>query len=178
MFGAIHEITTFRHMKSLILQRHAKSSWDHPDLNDFDRPLNQRGLRDALEMGKRMGRKGERPDLYVSSPANRAITTARIIGKELKYPLEKIVLNQAIYMAGVRTLLTIVNTLDDDNNTVILFGHNPGFTEFAEYLSDERFGNVPTSGQVKITFEAESWALISAGLGIVEWFDFPKNTLK
>jgi phosphohistidine phosphatase len=162
-------------MKTLILHRHAKSSWDHPNLIDFERPLNNRGKHDAPEMGKRLLDKSEKVELFVSSPAVRAISTARLVAKELGYPVGKITEERNIYMAGVRTLLNVVNNLDDQINSVMLFGHNPGFTEFAEYLTDEYLGNIPTCGQVKITFSISTWKMVSQGTGKMEWFDFPKN---
>jgi len=162
-------------MKTIFINRHAKSSWDHPDLSDFDRPLNKRGLKDAPEMGKRLSDKNEGIQLFISSPANRAISTARLMAGEIGYPQDKIQELQDIYHASARTLLDIVNRIQDDYNRVILFGHNPGFTDLAENLTGEYLGNVPTCGICKIEFQVESWNEVGFENGILKYFDYPKN---
>jgi phosphohistidine phosphatase len=161
--------------KTLYVNRHAKSSWDHPNLKDFDRPLNDRGERDAPEMGKRLKSKGIIPQLFVSSPAKRAITTARIIAKECGYSSDQIALEEDIYLASYSTLLGIVNGFDDRYDSIIIFGHNPGFTDLVEILTEEDIYNLPTCGICKITFPFDSWELISRGTGTLEYFDYPKN---
>lgn len=162
-------------MKTLFVNRHAKSSWDHPDLSDFDRPLNKRGLKDAPEMGARLSDRNEGIELFVSSPANRAITTARLMAKEVDYPLDKIVEIPDIYHASARTLLEIVNSFDDKYNRVIIFGHNPGFTDLSENLTGEYLNNVPTCGICKIEFQVDSWKEVGFESGMLKYFDYPKN---
>ncbi len=132
-------------------------------------------MHDAPEMGKRLRDKGDKTELILSSAAVRAISTARLVAKEIGYPVGKIIEERSIYMAGVRTLLNLVNNLDDEIASVMIFGHNPGFTEFAEYLTDEYLGNITTSGQVKIVFPFDTWKMLSQGTGKMQWFDFPKN---
>lgn len=162
-------------MKHLFLNRHAKSDWGQPGITDFERPLNKRGERDAPMMGERLAKRGENIDLVVSSPANRAITTARVIAKYINYPVEKIVEEPRIYEARVSELLKIVNHLDNKYNSVMLFGHNPGFTDFSDYLTGAGILNIPTCGICKITFNIDDWAEVSAHAGNMNYFDFPKR---
>ena len=115
-------------MKTLVLVRHAKSSWSDPSLDDFDRPLNKRGERNAPEMGRRLGESGLQPDIFVSSPANRARSTAEIIAKELDYPADNIIYHGDLYHASPGDLLEAVRSLGDNIETAFLFGHNPGIT--------------------------------------------------
>lgn len=162
-------------MKHLFLNRHAKSDWAQPTLTDFERPLNKRGVLDAPKMGKRLAKRGENIDLIVSSTANRAITTAMVIAKHINYPVENIREEPRIYEARVSELLEIVNTLDNKYNSVILFGHNPGFTDFADYLTGAGILNIPTCGICKISFDTDNWAEVSAHSGSMDYFDFPKR---
>lgn len=162
-------------MKTLFLNRHAKSSWAERGLDDFDRPLNARGESDAPMMGKRLSERNEKIDLIVSSPAKRAISTARIIAREIAYPEAKIKELKAIYDATVKDLLRITNNLTDDCDSVMLFGHNPGFTDFCDYLTGSGILNIPTCGISKITFELDHWSEVSAHTGYLSFFDFPKK---
>ena len=162
-------------MKRLILIRHAKSSWNNPGLTDFDRPLNKRGKRDAPVMGKRLKNRDVKPDLIISSPAKRALKTARIIAEEIGYPKVKIVTHASIYGEGMSALLELIRNLDDSHNRVIMFGHNPDFTMLAEHLTDHRVGNMPTCGIFCVDFEVDSWKQISERKGLFVFFDYPKK---
>jgi phosphohistidine phosphatase len=163
-------------MKTLYLIRHAKSSWKDMSLSDFDRPLNKRGKNAAPLMGSKLKEKGVLPDFILSSPANRALTTAKVIAKEVGYPKGNIQTADQIYHAATSTLLQVVCELDDSYDTVFMFGHNPGFTDFANYLTGSYIGNVPTCGVVHIAFEAtNNWAAVSAETGTLVEFDFPKH---
>lgn len=162
-------------MKYLFLNRHAKSDWGNRQMNDFDRPLNSRGMEDAPMMGKRLSERANEIDLIVSSPAKRAITTAKLMAKELGYSVENIQEEPKIYEAQVRELLKIVNSLDNDYNSVIMYGHNPGFTDLADYLTGAGVLNIPTCGICKISFDFDDWAEASAHTGKLEYFDFPKR---
>jgi phosphohistidine phosphatase len=124
-------------MKTLFLIRHAKSSWDDPALSDKDRPLGDRGRRDAPRMGKRLAKRNVKPDLILSSPARRALTTAEIIAKKLDYKRKDIVVDDRLYASAVDGLLNVIHGLGDNLERVILFGHNPELTELAHRLSGE-----------------------------------------
>jgi phosphohistidine phosphatase len=161
-------------MKTLFLIRHAKSSWAEPEMKDFDRPLNDRGNENAPFMGKLLKKEKIFPDLIISSPAKRAITTARKIADEIDYPKNKIVEEPKIYEANVKTLLQIINSLDDENETVFLFGHNPGFTDLLGYLTEANISNIPTCGIAQIEFDSESWKEVSRETGTMKNFFYPK----
>ncbi|MEQ8241959.1 histidine phosphatase family protein [Fulvivirga sp.] len=162
-------------MKILYLVRHAKSSWDYPNLSDFDRPLSARGERDAPKMGQRLADKSVLPDLIISSPANRALTTCQIIAKSIGYDPKKIKTQQSIYHAGEGTLLKVVKNTEDHVNSLMLFGHNPGFTDFACSLANEEIYNIPTCGIVAIKLDTNDWYEVNFGTGQLEFFDYPKN---
>ena len=162
-------------MKRLILVRHAKSSWRDRSLADPDRPLNKRGRRDAPAMGARMARRGVTPARIVSSPAVRALTTAQVVAEAMGRSPEEITLDERVYGASWQDLVEIVRGFEDEVPSVMLVGHNPGFTDLTNWLIDPYIDNVPTCGVVEIEFEGDSWA----GVGSVEArlvdFDFPKK---
>ena len=162
-------------MKKLYLIRHAKSSWDFPDLTDIERPLNNRGKRDAPMMGKRLAELGVSPDLIVTSPAKRARKTAKMIAKETGYPAERIIINKKFYGAGVTTLLKAIRTIENKFDTVFLFGHNPELTALVNKLTHQQIYNVPTCGVCSIVFDTESWNFITEGSGKLLFYDYPKN---
>ncbi len=162
-------------MKTIYLVRHAKSSWDFPELSDFDRPLNKRGKKNAPEMGVRLQNQGILPDLLMSSPANRAHTTALNIAEKIGYDKDKIRLNRKIYHASEAELLFLINEVEDDFNTLMLFGHNPGFTDLANILGNDWIDNIPTAGVVCLEFGVDSWKEIKPKSGKTLWFDYPKK---
>ena len=163
--------------KYLYLIRHAKSSWKNPSLRDFDRPLNKRGKRDAPEMGRRLAKRDVIADLMLTSPAKRALTTCREIAREIGYPLEAIEEDEDIYHAGSSTLLKVVQDIDNTWRTVLLFGHNPGFTDFANALNSTYIDNVPTCGVVLCKFNTDRWEDVDFGKGEQVFFDYPKRPL-
>lgn len=162
-------------MKRLTLIRHAKSSWGDATLSDFERPLNKRGRRTAPDMGERLAARGFRPDLLLSSPANRAFATARIIAEKIDYPETDIEAEERLYGASTREILGIVQALDDALEHVVIFGHNPGFTDAAGRLSGVMIDNVPTAGVVDVRFEVASWREVAPGRGELIEFDYPKK---
>jgi phosphohistidine phosphatase len=163
-------------MKRLSLLRHAKSSWSGNNLKDRDRPLNQRGERDAPYMGARFLARKLRPSLIITSPAVRAVTTARSIADALGYPFEFVQREADLYLASPQAILEVVATQDDNFNNVLLVGHNPGLTDIInELLPNLRLDNLPTAGIVCLDSEAETWADIAkANLELV-FYDYPKN---
>lgn len=161
--------------KQLLLIRHAKSDWGSASLTDFNRPLNRRGNSNAPEMAERMVKQRIVPQLIVSSPAVRALTTARYFAKTWHITNEDIVEEKAIYEANVKTLLGVVNHLPQQFEQIALFGHNPGLTDLANYLSNGHIYNMPTCSIVIIEFPFENWEEISSDTGKVMLFDYPKN---
>jgi len=165
-------------MKTIILVRHAKSSWKDSSLKDFDRPLNKRGKRDAPLMGEKLKERNILPDLILSSPAKRARKTASAIAEVIGYPEKKIRLEDKMYHSGARALLEIVRGQDDGDGTIMLFGHNPDFSDLADMLLNERSGyTIPTTGVLCIRLPVGKWRNIEEGTGETVFFDYPKQHL-
>lgn len=162
-------------MKELFLIRHAKSSWSDPSLKDFDRPLNKRGKKDAPRMGERLLKKNLKPDLILSSPANRAINTAKEIAQKLEYPLELIQENQIIYGANATEMIQLLCATKPNVKRLFVFGHNPTISSLAEALSNEPLGDIPTCAVVALKFPFESWEYLSMGTADLWFYDYPKN---
>tara|TARA_R110002072_G_scaffold25902_2_gene86262 strand:+ start:366 stop:860 length:495 start_codon:yes stop_codon:yes gene_type:complete len=152
-------------MKKLVIIRHGKSSWEHPELKDYHRPLKQRGVNNAFSIAAKLLNLGVEPDLFLSSPAVRALDTAIIIATNMAYPLDKIATNGTIYDASVHELLDVISELDNEHETVFLFGHNPGFTGLVNKLQAEQLVNLSTCGAVGIKFEIENWSAIKSAKG-------------
>lgn len=146
-------------MKTLFLVRHAKSSWDDPSLDDKKRPLDDRGKRDAPKVGKRLAKAGAKPDLILSSPAKRALTTARIIAKELGYKRKNIVVDDRLYAAEADVVLDVIQRIAEEAGCVMLFGHNPELTELAHRLSG-KITRMPTCAVAEFTFDVKSWSRV------------------
>lgn len=164
-------------MKTLILVRHAKSSWDAAGVDDFDRMLNERGKKDAPEMAKRIKAKGINIDVFLSSPAKRAHKTAKYFAEELGIDKDKMVLVDKLYEASVTAFLEVVSTIDEDNKTAIIFSHNPGITEFVNTLTKVRLDNMPTCGVFAVQAEADKWTDFLKSEKHFLFFDYPKNPL-
>lgn len=167
-------------MKRLILIRHAKSSWDYPMLSDFDRPLNPRGRRDAPIMAQRLQGLLTPPFRLIASPAVRALSTAQLFAETFEIPDAQIRIDRRIYEATPGTLLHLVNTLDETDEQVLMFGHNPGFTDLIQLLVDDRlpFIELPTCGIAVLTFDVAQWSDIVPGDAELQAFRCPKEGLK
>ena len=157
-------------LKTLLLVRHAKSSWKDAELDDIDRPLNERGIRDAPEMGRRLLQRSLIPDLIVSSPAVRALTTARAIAREVGC-VNDVVIDNNLYGATPQDVLDIASVFDDGIQTAMVVGHNPTVTELANMFSGTPIDNVPTCGILVV--EAKAWSSLDSARLLD--FDFPKN---
>ena len=162
--------------KELFLVRHAKSSWDDATISDHDRPLNERGFRNAPEMGRRLSDRGVLLDALISSTALRARTTAEIMAGSINFPKDRIFLDRALYHASATELQEYIGGLDDAHFSVMLFGHNPGMTSLVSHLFGLALDNLPTCGVVHLQFSAESWAEASRSMPCEATIDFPKNT--
>jgi phosphohistidine phosphatase len=163
-------------MKRLYLLRHAKSSWDDASLADFDRPLNDRGLRAAPFMGELMAERGIRPDVIVSSPAKRAMQTAELVRESSGFDI-RIDYDERIYEASLSTLLKVISQLPDDAQSALIVGHNPGMEGIARYLSGE-LQPMPTATLVSIKLRIDRWALVDEGTGMLEFVVRPKEEMK
>ena len=165
-------------MKQVALMRHAKSSWKFPELTDFERPLNKRGMRDAPMMGERLAKRGFSTDFILTSPAQRAVATARNVARSIGFPVDQIREDPNLYLADPDTLLGAARSLSEAVDTVMLFGHNPGFTILANELGDLTLDNLPTCGFALFEFDIKHWRDLDYGTGTARLFDFPKNTAK
>lgn len=164
-------------MKILTLVRHAKSSWSNPDLSDRKRPLNKRGKRDAPVMGRRIGEHGIRPSLIISSPATRAWSTAKMIAKQLSYPREFLQREEDLYLASLDDFLDVLVAQDKEFNSIMIVGHNPGITDFVNYLSPGLTGNLPTAGVVSVQIDQDDWDLYGRPNTKLLVHDYPKKNL-
>ena len=165
-------------MKTVYLVRHGKAVSRDTDIPDFERSLIKRGENDALQVAKRLGEKKINPSLIISSPALRAFETARIFAKQLDYRLKAIRTRKAIYDQAEGGLLTIVHTVSDENNSIMLVGHSPLMDDFARFLTQDFKESIPTSGVVGIEFNTNTWKDISRCKGELKLFYFPKQTQK
>tara|TARA_R110002096_G_scaffold5809_3_gene26817 strand:- start:12342 stop:12842 length:501 start_codon:yes stop_codon:yes gene_type:complete len=161
-------------MKIITLVRHAKSSWSDSGLSDRERPLNRRGERDAPDMGQRIAGHGIRPSQIIASPAVRAWSTARIIAQEIAYPVEFLQKEDRLYLASLTALLDTVVAQDDGFNDLMVVGHNPGLTEFANYLIPGITNNLPTAGVVSVQLDTDTWSLYDKPDCELLAFDYPK----
>jgi len=162
-------------MKTLYLVRHAKSSWNYPDLSDFERPLNKRGNHDAPLMGKLLKEKSIKPDRMVTSPATRALITARYVAMNLNYQLEKISIDERLYDAGQNDILEVIGEVGSKVNNLMIFGHNPGLTYVANSLCEEYIDNIVTAAVYSINFKSVSWASISNKNSSFNFYEYPKK---
>lgn len=162
--------------KTLLLVRHAKSSWDNFSLSDFDRPLNDRGKNDAPKMAKRLRKKGFKIDAFVSSPAKRAKKTAECFIKEYGKDDSEIIFISSLYEASVSDFNAAIKSLDDKYKSVAIFSHNPGITQFAnELVAGADIANMPTCSVFAVHSDAESWVEFSKTTKEFLFFDYPKK---
>lgn len=161
-------------MKKIFIVRHAKSDWDN-NLIDFERPLSERGHEDAPVMAELIKALGESPDLIISSPANRAKTTARYFADVFGYPKESIEYHHEIYDIGQKFTLELLTKLPQKIESVMVFGHNPDHSYLATYLSNEVIGNMPTCSIVGVEMQTEFWADIKNAESRLICYEFPKK---
>jgi phosphohistidine phosphatase len=162
-------------MKTLYLMRHAKSSWEYPELSDHDRPLNGRGRHDAPLMGSQLLSREIKPDLILSSTAVRALTTATLVAKELDYDLEKLQTDDSIYHTDKNGLLQIIREVPEEIDSLLFVAHNFPISELAHMLAPESLADIPTAGIVALSFPVNSWADIEPKQSKVLFTDKPKN---
>jgi phosphohistidine phosphatase len=163
-------------VRRLTLVRHAKSDWSLPGQNDWDRPLNKRGQRDAPEMARRLRSRRLKPDLILTSPAVRALTTATVMARELKVPAAQVLQDERLYLATPSDLLAVIRELGGAARHLMVFGHNPGVTDCANRLSaGEHIDNLPTCGVFTAQFHIQAWSELGWGGGRDAEFDYPKN---
>lgn len=161
--------------KTLVLVRHAKSSWKDASLADIDRPLNKRGKRNVPEMGRWLSGQGAPPDAVVSSPANRALSTARVLANELGLEPSSIAVDEDIYFAGTDGMVRALERVDDDHDRVMMVGHNPVMTRLLNQLTGSDVWNMPTCAIAIIHFDMTSWGLVDSTPGRLVAYQTPKS---
>lgn len=162
-------------MKTLYLVRHAKSEKGFKNISDFDRPLNERGIHDANTIAQILSAKKEVPEIIITSPATRALSTALIFSRELDLDIEKIILKNEIYEASENDLIKLIGETPDSYSSIMLFGHNPTFTEICNHYITARIENMPTSSVIRIDFHLNSWKESPAKKGTLVFFETPKH---
>ncbi|QQS37553.1 MAG: histidine phosphatase family protein [Ignavibacteriales bacterium] len=162
-------------MKMLYVVRHAKSSWSNPSLDDFDRPLNRRGKKNAPFMAEILLKKKILPEVIIASPANRAFTTAECFAEILGYLNSRIKADENLYEADSLDILNVISEVEDYINSVMIFGHNPGLTNFVNFISDGGIENIPTTGVVCLKLNVNTWKDVVRESCEILWFDYPKK---
>lgn len=152
-------------MKTILLVRHAKSSWNDADISDIDRPLKRSGVKDAIEVSEKLKAKKVIPDLLITSPAVRAMTTALIFARTLKYHFGRIVINEMAYDFSKDALLPLLRNTDDKYDVVMLVGHDPALTYLLNDLAGKAYEKMPTSSVAKINFTVKQWQKIAPRKG-------------
>jgi phosphohistidine phosphatase len=163
-------------VKRLILVRHAKSDWSLPDQEDWDRPLNARGQRDAPEMARRLRGRRLRPDLILTSPAVRALATATIMARAMRIAPSLLRPEERLYLAAPEDMLAVLRELGGTSRQLMVVGHNPGITEFANRLSaGDTIDNMPTCAVFTASFGITGWDRLDWGRGADAEFDYPRK---
>lgn len=162
-------------MKTLLIVRHAKSSWADPGQTDIERPLNERGKRDAPEMAERLKDQKIKIDLFVSSPAKRAHKTAKFFAEEFKTDKDDILIVKELYEAPTTAFYNVVTNLKDKYNTVAIFSHNPGITDFVNTLASLQIDNMPTCAVFAVSIPGNSWSAFKEEEKNFLFFDYPKK---
>ena len=163
-------------MKTLLLLRHAKSSWNNPALKDFDRPLNERGLKAAPLMGRFMRKRQLQPGLVLSSPAERARQTAALVSEAARLTTEPR-FDEGIYEASALALLEIISQIENGVDQALLVGHNPGMEELLMILTGET-RRMPTAALACISLDIGKWGEVREATGHLEWLVKPKELPK
>lgn len=164
--------------RTLVMIRHAKSSWANPLQSDFERPLNERGKSDAPVMGEKLKKADIIPDLIIASTAKRTKQTAKMIAKAVGYDTDKIKWEEKLYHCIPSVFEEVIYELSDTVKTVFIIAHNPGITEFVNHLSpDFSIDNMPTCGMVAAHVETkgQGWNSFSIVKRKVFLFDYPRN---
>ncbi len=162
-------------MKELLIVRHAKSSWEFSGLNDIDRPLNDRGIRDAIAMGIHLKKRDMVPDLLVTSTAHRAMATASILINQLNIKPEHVKVTDGIYESNANSISNVIKDIPDNFNRVFLAGHNPGLTDLVNLYNSDYLDNLPTCGVAYFQFNTSSWKLIHIDNAKLMNLWFPKS---
>jgi phosphohistidine phosphatase len=162
-------------LKTLLLIRHAKSDWNSHASSDFERPLNDRGKKDAPVMAHRLLDKKIKIDAFITSPAKRAKKTASIFAEAYNEDKGKIIFKEELYAAPEETFSEVIKRIDDKFDSIAIFSHNPGITDFANSLTDVRIDNIPTCGIFAIRINTKNWSGFKDAAKEFWFADYPKS---
>lgn len=161
--------------KTVYLLRHAKSAWDDPSLGDRDRPLNKRGRRAAPLMGQRLHVHGHRPDRIVSSPANRALTTAQIVADETGVGADAVETDARLYFGGLTAMCAVLGESGPTASSCMIAGHNPDMTRLLNHMTGVGIANMVTAAIAIVRFDVDSWADLDCEEGTLVGYSYPKG---
>lgn len=163
-------------MKTLYIVRHAKSSWDYAGIEDFNRPLKKRGINDAYLVSKALAKNVEKPDILVSSFANRALHTALIFAENFNFPINHVLIKKSLYNFSDGYLVKTIKAIDDEYNSAMIFSHEHGISSFVNKFGDQEIDLIPTSGVVGIKLNIDHWKDLKKGKTILTLY--PKDLKK
>ena len=161
-------------IKTLHLIRHADAVGRRIGEEDQARPLSARGVDDAQRLGEWLAERGVAPDTMLTSTAIRAHTTAKILTGILNFPTRHLILEEGLYLADVPTLRNCLQRLPDHVAEVIVIGHNPGISEFADYLVGHSEAGLAAAGLISLRIAVTAWAALGPGLATVQWTRSPR----
>lgn len=162
-------------MKTLYIIRHAKSSWDDPNLTDFDRPLNNRGKSDAKMMAEIFANQVKSVGAFVSSTAKRAVKTTNQFIERDDLSYNTIEYTDLLYHASAQKIADVIAGQENQNDSIAIVGHNPGLTDFANEFGNVTIDNLPTTGILAFAFDIEKWENVLSGDGKLLFFEYPKR---
>lgn len=160
-------------MKTIYIVRHAKSSWEYEGIEDIDRPLKKRGIKDAYLIANVLKDKIRKPDAFISSCANRALHTGVIFSNVLGFPMANLKISKSLYSFSDGYLVKTIRALDDAYDSAIIFSHDHGINTFVNTFGSKPISHVPTCGVIGIQFDTEHWKNIKSGKTVLK--EFPKN---
>ncbi|MEO7531685.1 MAG: histidine phosphatase family protein [Sediminibacterium sp.] len=161
-------------MKQILIIRHAKSSWALAGQDDFDRPLNERGMKDAPMMAQRLLNKKVTIDTLIASPAKRALTTANFFADIFEMEKGNLTTVQKLYHAHPNIFYDVIAAIDDSVATAAIFSHNPGITAFVNELTSTKIDNMPTCGVFAVKAATDHWKDFWPAKKTFWFFDYPK----
>jgi phosphohistidine phosphatase len=146
-----------KHSKTLYIVRHAKAAWDNDGIADIDRSLKGKGKRQAYEISRKLKLKNQCPQRIIASPADRALHTAVIFARVFEFPLSQIEIQNVLYASSTEKILDLISSLPDAAKSVMIFGHNPEFTDLANHFMKTPVPNLPTCGVIVLKFACQKW---------------------
>ncbi len=161
--------------KEIFIVRHAKSSWDMDNISDIDRPLKLRGIHNAYEMARRLKIDRKVPQAFISSPANRALHTAVIFLTVFELPYKKLTIDKRLYGNSLKEIIELIKSQPGDVRKLMIFGHNPDFTELARNYAKNPIIEIPTCGIACFSFKCEKWSEIDKQTLVSELIDYPSK---